>query len=686
MKVLKITASLSLKLVQSQSGESKSISEVSSESVSEKASLSLKSVQKGMDKDLFRSVNVGTHVPMVLVPRVPATADTAEIPAYYEKKTTNFTDEETNMMDNDSKIVRLLIMAIPNDIFQELDSCKTAKEIWDQFTPYSDQKGTNFNNNDATQQSRPQQPFQPTYPLPQRYFKPQEQKPETSTATLPTNQNDGRCFRCGKLGHFSTKCRGKLVKDQDYYKNKYKYNVKERVLVAEMEDWLSDSTSDGEEEPTNLCGMAFSDGNQTDGASGDNSEKVNSLYTSDSDPEIDAFKLINELQDLEQKFLEEKKKREQVTKELIFFKREKNLLESDKKEFFLEKTKLEETHKQKEKSFSEEIREIEKVLKGKEEEVKKSEYERLNSIALTKFFQKEREILHQSLDRKNLRIKSYVNAQGVFNKIKTQMDSQGLGFNELNSFTGLEKTSLSSTFCMGKIKGETSEVLFTKPQSNDPKEIFRFDAFISNESETSGTSTSDTSTSENESQSSLNPDATLYSPSSDENIRTTFEDDVKKIWKENVMEDLKRKESMKRIIKSMPIWYLYSGCSRHMTGDKELLSSFKAKSGGAVTFGDNMQGQIKGYGELSRGNVSVSKVAYVDGLKHNLISISQLCDHGFDVKFQRKYCSLLHSESGQELLRADRKDLPIKPKVKTTALDLCTCFMWTSVVLSLYRV
>ncbi|KAI3758325.1 hypothetical protein L6452_05885 [Arctium lappa] len=105
----------------------------------------------------------------------------------------------------------------------------------------------------------------------------------------------------------------------------------------------------------------------------------------------------------------------------------------------------------------------------------------------------------------------------------------------------------------------------------------------------------------------------------------------------------------------MPIWYLDSGCSRHMTGNKELLSSFKGKSGGAVTFGDNKQGQIKGYGEISRGNVSVSKVAYVDGLKHNLISLSQLCDHGFNVKFQRKYCSLLHSESGQEMLRADRR-------------------------------
>ncbi|KAI3715072.1 hypothetical protein L6452_22039 [Arctium lappa] len=85
-----------------------------------------------MDRDLLRSVNDGPRQPMVLVPRVPATTDTAEIPAYHEKKTSNFTEEETKMMENDSKVVRLLIMAIPNDIFQELDSCVTAKKIWDQ--------------------------------------------------------------------------------------------------------------------------------------------------------------------------------------------------------------------------------------------------------------------------------------------------------------------------------------------------------------------------------------------------------------------------------------------------------------------------------------------------------------------------------------------------------------------------
>ncbi|KAI3758299.1 hypothetical protein L6452_05858 [Arctium lappa] len=120
-------------------------------------------------------------------------------------------------------------------------------------TLHSDQKGIHYNIHEVVQQSRPHQPFQQKYLGPQRYFQPQPQKTE-AVAALPANQNDGRCFRCGKPRHFSANCRGRLIKDQDYYKNKYKYNVRERVLVAEMEDWISDSTSDGEEEPTNLYG------------------------------------------------------------------------------------------------------------------------------------------------------------------------------------------------------------------------------------------------------------------------------------------------------------------------------------------------------------------------------------------------------------------------------------------------
>ncbi|KAK8500261.1 hypothetical protein V6N12_029978 [Hibiscus sabdariffa] len=45
-------------------------------------------------------------------------------------------------------------------------------------------------------------------------------------------------------------------------------------------------------------------------------------------------------------------------------------------------------------------------------------------------------------------------------------------------------------------------------------------------------------------------------------------------------------------------WYLDSGCSRHMTGDKSRFLEFKSKSGGVVTFGDNSKGNIEGIGSI----------------------------------------------------------------------------------------
>ncbi|KAK8944883.1 hypothetical protein KSP39_PZI008049 [Platanthera zijinensis] len=44
------------------------------------------------------------------------------------------------------------------------------------------------------------------------------------------------------------------------------------------------------------------------------------------------------------------------------------------------------------------------------------------------------------------------------------------------------------------------------------------------------------------------------------------------------------------------VWYLDSGCSKHMTGNKEKFFSLEMKKGGVVTFGDNGKGKIIGIG------------------------------------------------------------------------------------------
>ena len=79
-------------------------------------------------------------------------------------------------------------------------------------------------------------------------------------------------------------------------------------------------------------------------------------------------------------------------------------------------------------------------------------------------------------------------------------------------------------------------------------------------------------------------------------------------------------------------WFLDSGCSRHMTGDESKFAFLTRRKGGYVTFGDNGKGRIIGHGSIGNNSSSlIENVFLVDGLKHNLLSISQLCDKGFKV-------------------------------------------------------
>jgi len=83
------------------------------------------------------------------------------------------------------------------------------------------------------------------------------------------------------------------------------------------------------------------------------------------------------------------------------------------------------------------------------------------------------------------------------------------------------------------------------------------------------------------------------------------------------------------------LWYLDSGCLRHITGDKSKFAKLELKEEGFVTYGDNNQGRILGSGVISNGvSFNIHNVLLVEGLKHNLISISQLCDKGFKVVFE----------------------------------------------------
>ena len=63
-----------------------------------------------------------------------------------------------------------------------------------------------------------------------------------------------------------------------------------------------------------------------------------------------------------------------------------------------------------------------------------------------------------------------------------------------------------------------------------------------------------------------------------------------------------------------------------MTGEASQLINLKWKPAGFVTYGDNNRGRILGVGDIGSGNkVIIKDVLLVEGLKHSLLSISQLC-------------------------------------------------------------
>lgn len=82
-----------------------------------------------------------------------------------------------------------------------------------------------------------------------------------------------------------------------------------------------------------------------------------------------------------------------------------------------------------------------------------------------------------------------------------------------------------------------------------------------------------------------------------------------------------------------------------MTGNSLLFTELHEFRIGRVTFGDGVKGNVTGKGNIDLPSVAkLNNVKLVEGLSANLISISQLCDEGYSVKFSKEKCEVLNSE------------------------------------------
>ncbi|GJZ03869.1 putative ribonuclease H-like domain-containing protein [Tanacetum coccineum] len=101
------------------------------------------------------------------------------------------------------------------------------------------------------------------------------------------------------------------------------------------------------------------------------------------------------------------------------------------------------------------------------------------------------------------------------------------------------------------------------------------------------------------------------------------------------------------------LWYLDSGCSKHMTRDRSQLINFINKFLGTVKFRNDYVEKILGYGDYQIGNVTIPRVYYVEGLGHNLFSVGQFCDSNLEVAIHQHTCFIRNLE-GVDLLTGSR--------------------------------
>ncbi len=75
-----------------------------------------------------------------------------------------------------------------------------------------------------------------------------------------------------------------------------------------------------------------------------------------------------------------------------------------------------------------------------------------------------------------------------------------------------------------------------------------------------------------------------------------------------------------------------------MTGESSWFIKLQQRDKGKVQFADGTAANVKGIGSIGKdSNLSIDKVMLVDKLTHNLLSVSQFCDLGLNVLFNKQH-------------------------------------------------
>ena len=97
--------------------------------------------------------------------------------------------------------------------------------------------------------------------------------------------------------------------------------------------------------------------------------------------------------------------------------------------------------------------------------------------------------------------------------------------------------------------------------------------------------------------------------------------------------------------------------------------------GGIFTFGGNKKGRTTRVGKIViHPYPSIDNILFFEGLKHNMLSISQLCDYGYDVSFNKDEC-VVKCKDRSSLFSTKRKGNLYKIKLRELLDQNVSCLL-----------
>ncbi|GKF70278.1 zinc finger, CCHC-type containing protein, partial [Tanacetum coccineum] len=112
------------------------------------------------------------------------------------------------------------------------------------------------------------------------------------------------------------------------------------------------------------------------------------------------------------------------------------------------------------------------------------------------------------------------------------------------------------------------------------------------------------------------------------------------------------------VVDQSKLWYLDTGASNHMTGDKEKFCDLNETVQGYVKFGNETKVRIEGKGTIvfqckNGEHQKLQEVYYIPDLCSNIISLGQLSECGDEIKIKEPFLRV-RDKTGRLLMKVQR--------------------------------